>query len=164
MLLFALAYLGGNAWAQKQKIGPSGYPVPRFISLKSDRVNVRVGPGRDYDIAWTFVRARLPVEITQEYGDWRRIRDWEGKTGWIFKSLLTGYRSALITPWNKAPEKTPLLRRPGPNERIIAYLKPYVLAGVLGCQGGYCHVSGKDFEGWVDQTKLFGVYSDENFE
>lgn len=147
--------------AQSTGTGVSGLPVPRFVSLKSDRVNVRIGPSRQNDIGWTFVRSRLPVEIIQEYDNWRRIRDWEGKEGWVFKSLLSGYRSALVTPWMKQGENTPLRKRPGPNEEIVAYLEPMVLAGVVECSGGYCRVSGKDFEGWVDQSRLFGVYPTE---
>ncbi len=148
--------------AQSGGSGVSGLPVPRFVSLKSDRVNVRKGPSRNHEIGWTFIRSRLPVEVIQEYDDWRRIRDWEGKDGWVFKTLLTGYRSALVTPWlEDTIETTPLRKRPGPNEEITAYLEPLVLAGVVECKDGYCRVSGKDFEGWVDQSRLFGVYKNE---
>ncbi|SDR26441.1 SH3 domain-containing protein [Pseudovibrio sp. Tun.PSC04-5.I4] len=150
-----------TASAQSAGSGVSGLPVPRFVSLKSDRVNVRMGPSRSHDIGWTFVRSRLPVEIIQEYDDWRRIRDWEGKEGWVFKTLLTGYRSALVTPWLNVIETTPLRKRPGPNEPIKAYLEPLVLAGVVECIDGYCRISGKDFEGWIDQSRLFGVYKNE---
>ncbi len=151
------------AAAQSSGTGASGLPVPRYVSIKSDRVNVRVGPSRDHDIAWSFVKSRVPVEIIQEFENWRRIRDWEGNTGWVFRTLLSGYRSALVTPWADANETTPLRSAPGPNEQIIAYMEPLVLAGVLECDDGYCRISGKDFEGWVDQTRLFGVYPDEEF-
>ncbi len=148
--------------AQAVGAGVSGLPVPRFVSLKSDRVNVRKGPSRQHDIDWTFVRSRLPVEVVQEYDDWRRIRDWEGKEGWVFKTLLTGYRAALVTPWLEGTiETTPLRKRPGPNEEVTAYLEPLVLAGVVECVDGYCRISGKEFEGWVDQSRLFGVYKNE---
>ncbi|QUS55838.1 aspartyl-trna synthetase [Pseudovibrio brasiliensis] len=151
-----------TAQAQSAGSGVSGLPVPRFVSLKSDRVNVRNGPSRKHDIGWTFVRTRLPVEVVQEYEDWRRIRDWEGKEGWVFKTLLTGYRSALVTPWLvNTVETTPLRKRPGPNEEIVAFLEPLVLAGVVECTDGYCRISGKEFEGWVDQSRLFGVYKNE---
>ena len=53
----------------------SGLPVPRFVSLKSDHVNVRGGPNKDHDVAWVYTRPGLPVEITAEYENWRRIRD-----------------------------------------------------------------------------------------
>ncbi|WP_310621959.1 SH3 domain-containing protein [Flexibacterium corallicola] len=163
LITFLLTF-NGTAFAQAASIGASGLPLPRYVSLKSDRVNVRVGPSREHDVAWTFVRERLPVEIIQEYDEWRRIRDWEGKTGWVFRTLLTGYRSALVSPWEGSSGNTPLRKKPGPNEKVVAELEPYVLIGVLECKDGYCRVSGKDFEGWVDQTRLFGVYPDENVD
>ena len=77
----------------------TGLPLPRFVSLKSNNVNVRRGPGQDYDVAFTFVRAGLPVEITDEFDNWRKIRDSEGSEGWVFHSLLSGKRTAIVAPW-----------------------------------------------------------------
>ena len=79
--------------------GASGLPVPRFVSLKAGRVNVRVGPGEDYKIAWVFTKPGLPIEVIQEYDTWRRIRDSDGTMGWVFQSLLSGKRTAVVAPW-----------------------------------------------------------------
>jgi len=66
-----------SAWAANETVGPqSGLPMPRFVSLKADRVNVRAGPTREHEVTWVYTHAGLPVEITAEYGNWRRIRDW----------------------------------------------------------------------------------------
>ena len=75
----------------------SGLPVPRFVSLKSDHVNVRVGPTKDNDVSWIYTRSSLPVEITAEFENWRRIRDSEGSEGWVYHSLLSGRRTAVVT-------------------------------------------------------------------
>ena len=91
----------GGAAAQDPARG-TGLPLPRFVSLKSDDVNVRRGPGQEYDVAFTFVRAGLPVEITQEFDNWRKIRNSEGAEGWVFHSLLSGKRTALVAPWDKS--------------------------------------------------------------
>lgn len=117
------AVAGGSSLAQSGTTGASGFPVPRFVSLKSDRVNVRVGPSRDHRIGWTFVRAGLPVEIVQEFENWRRIRDWEGSEGWVFHSLLTGRRTALVTPW-ESDMITPLREDPRSDARVVAKLSP----------------------------------------
>ena len=79
----------------------SGLPVPRYVSLKSDHVNVRGGPTKDNDVAWIFTRSGLPVEITAESDNWRRIRDWEGSEGWVYHSLLSGRRTAMVTSKHK---------------------------------------------------------------
>jgi SH3-like domain-containing protein len=62
----------------------SGLPVPRFVSLKADRVNVRSGPNTDQDVRWVYTRAGMPVEIIAEFENWRRIRDWQGADGWVY--------------------------------------------------------------------------------
>ncbi|MEP1883141.1 MAG: SH3 domain-containing protein, partial [Roseibium sp.] len=109
---------------------------------------------------WTFVQAGLPVEIIQEFENWRRIRDWEGKEGWVFHSLLSGRRTALVTPWDDAVQ-TPLRARSKSDGQMVAELEANVLATVDECAGGWCRVHGEGYDGWIDQTRLFGVYPDE---
>ncbi|WP_163980849.1 SH3 domain-containing protein, partial [Raoultella ornithinolytica] len=75
----------------------SGLPVPRYVSLKSDHVNVRAGPTKDQDVTWIYTRSGLPVEITAEFENWRRVRDSEGAEGWVYHSLLSGKRTAVVT-------------------------------------------------------------------
>ncbi|WP_349358750.1 SH3 domain-containing protein [Stappia sp.] len=163
LMLVVVAAFGTPVQAQSGTIGPSGFPVPRFVSLKSDRVNVRVGPSREHRIGWTFVRAGLPVEIVQEFENWRRVRDWEGDEGWVFHSLLSGRRTALVAPW-EAEGTTPLRADPRSDATIVAELGPRVLANVGSCSDGWCEISGEEFSGWIDQTRLFGIYPDETVE
>ncbi|MEP2703614.1 MAG: SH3 domain-containing protein [Roseibium sp.] len=164
-----MTFLGGlslvlmPAMAQDTSSGSTDLPLPRFVSLKSDRVNVRIGPSIKYDIGWTFVQSGLPVEIIQEFENWRQIRDWEGKQGWVFHSLLSGRRTALVTPWEQN-NRTPLRARSSSDADIVAELEPFVLASVTECAGGWCRVSGETYDGWLDQTRLFGVYPDELIE
>src|ERR1700760_1152092 len=87
--------------AKDAAITTSGLPVPRYVSLKSDRVNVRLGPTKDNDVAWIYTRAGLPVEVTAEYENWRRVRDSEGAEGWVYHSLLSGRRTAVVTMKHK---------------------------------------------------------------
>jgi len=149
--------------AQSVTLGPSGLPLPRFVSLKSDEVNVRRGPGQEYEIAFTFVRARLPVEITQEFDNWRKIRDSEGAEGWVFHSLLAGKRTALIAPWDKAGP-FPAYQSADAKSAVVAYLEPKVIADVEQCTGAWCEISVKGYDGWIEQDKLWGVYPEEVFK
>jgi SH3-like domain-containing protein len=138
-------------------------PLPRFVSSKSNSVNVRRGPGQDYEVAFTFIRAGLPVEIVQEFDNWRKIRDSEGSEGWVFHSLLAGKRTALIAPWEK--EGTFPARSEAQNSAAVtAYLQPHVVADVEQCTGAWCLVSSPEFSGWIEQDKLWGVYPQEQFE
>lgn len=141
----------------------SGLPVPRYVSLKSDRVNVRAGPTKDHDVAWVFTRSGLPVEITAEFENWRRIRDWEGAEGWVYHSLLSGRRTAVVTPRSKE-ELVPLNESPETTGSVTAKLQSGVVAGVKRCNGGWCRISGEGFDGWIPQERLWGVYPNEKVD
>ena len=144
--------------------GPSSQtrlPIPRFVSLKSDRVNVRKGPSTDQAIVWVFSRAGLPVEIIAESDNWRRVRDSEGADGWVWHSMLSGRRTVLISPWTKPPETVPLYSRKSTGASTVAELAPSVLGNVLSCDGEWCELSIDDYSGFVQQDKLWGVYKDE---
>lgn len=143
--------------------GPSGLPLPRFASLKSAKANVRVGPGTDYDLKWTYVRRGLPVEIFEEYGNWRRIRDWSGEAGWVMSPLLSGRRTALVEPWDGG-EAAKL--RTHPDGAVVAVLEPGVPLKLSECDGTWCEASTsskRSLSGYVRQERLWGVYPGEHF-
>ena len=141
----------------------SGLPVPRYVSLKTDRVNLREGPSKDHRTAWVFQRAGLPVEITAEYETWRRIRDAEGTEGWVLHSLLSGRRTALVMPWAKAgTQPLSLYDKADEQARVVAQLQPNVIANVKGCKEGWCRIIiGADTTGFIKQDRLWGVYPNE---
>src|SRR5258707_7075243 len=114
-----------QAVAASGKPNTSGLPVPRFVSLKAGRVNVRVGPGEDYKIAWIFTKPGLPIEVVQEYDTWRRIRYSDGSMGWVFKSLLSGKRTVVVSPW-KSGDPRPLYTTASADSSVAAYLQPGV--------------------------------------
>jgi SH3-like domain-containing protein len=141
----------------------SGLALPRFVSLKSNEVNVRRGAGKEHDVMWTYHRAGLPVEIIAEWDNWRRIRDADGADGWVFHSLLSGRRTALIAPWTKEPT-LPLRSSGDADAKVVAVLQPRVLANVSSCTGDWCRIYGDGYDGWIQQDQLFGVYPGEKFE
>jgi len=144
--------------------GPvSGLPMPRFVSLKADRVNVRAGPNKDQDVRWVYTRAGMPVEITAEFENWRRIRDWEGAEGWVYHSLLSGRRSAVVVP-AKNQELVPLYENPNAESGVMAKLQPGVLTQIKSCDGRWCQISGKDFYGYIVQERLWGAYPHEKID
>src|SRR6476646_2639569 len=141
----------------------SGLPIPRFVSLKSDRVNVRGGPNKDQDVRWVYTRAAMPVEITAEFENWRRIRDWEGAEGWVYHSLLSGRRTAVVVPKNKG-ELVPLYESADLKSAVSARLQSGVLGTLRSCNGSWCQFSGKGFDGYVRQERLWGAYPNEQVE
>ena len=160
----ALACAAPVSAAGEMSAGPkSGLPVPRFVSLKPDRVNVRGGPTRDHEVTFVYTRSGLPVEITAESDNWRRIRDWEGSEGWVYHSLLSGRRTAVATPKDKN-QLVPLYDSGDSNAAVIARLQAGVLASVKRCTGNWCRLVGPGFDGWVVQEQLWGVYPNEKVE
>jgi SH3-like domain-containing protein len=141
----------------------TGLPLPRFVSLKSDRVNLREGPSKEHRTTWVFQRAGLPVEVTAEFETWRRIRDSEGAEGWVLHSLLSGRRTALVAPWMRSG-LLPLRRKPEEDAQPTAQLQPGVLATIRSCDGGWCRLSGDNFDGWVPQDRLWGAYPGEKID
>lgn len=143
--------------------GGSGLPLPRFVSLKADRVNVRRGPSSEHQVSWVFTRKGLPVEIVAESDQWRRIRDSGGAEGWVYYSLLAGRRTAVVAPWSEG--KTVPLRDGASGEaRPIALLQPGVMGDVESCDGSWCRVTVEGRDGWVEQEALWGVYPGERME
>lgn len=150
-----------TASAQEPQKGPvSGLPLPRYVSLKSDRVNVREGPSKEHPTVWVYTHAGLPVEITAEFETWRKIRDWEGAEGWVLHSLLSGRRTAVVAPWKKQPQ----LLTADDHQETLAKLSPGVVGSVRSCDGKWCRISGKDFDGYIQQENLWGAYPGEKFE
>ena len=144
-------------------LGPSGLPIPRFVSLKAEKVNVRRGPSSDHAVAWVFQRKGLPVEIVAEFETWRRIRDSDGEEGWILQNMLSGRRTAVMAPW-KSDESIPLYDRPSPTGGIVAKLSSGVLGDVSSCTGEWCEVTAGGYGGYVEQSQIWGVYPGETVD
>ena len=157
----ALAADDGGTQQADATSSKAALPVPRFVSLKSDKVNVRRGPSTDQAIVWVFSRAGLPVEIIAESENWRRVRDSEGSDGWVFHSLLSARRTVLVAPWTNGEESVPLYNSKSTSARAVAALQAGVLGSVLSCDGEWCNVSVDDYSGYVQQDKLWGVYKGE---
>lgn len=174
LVLIAATMAAGAAAAQsapEPNTGKAtGLPVPRYVSLKTDRVNLREGPSKDHRTSWVFQRAGLPVEITAEFETWRRIRDSEGTEGWVLHSLLSGRRTALITSQKKG-DATPVALQERADERaeVVARLQPGVITNVRQCTGSWCRIivvlpGARDLTGYIRQDRLWGVYPNEKIE
>jgi SH3-like domain-containing protein len=172
VVLSGLALQAGDAAAQpagidlsaRKKGQVTGLPVPRFVSLKADEVNVRRGPGWDHAIAWVFRRAGLPVEVIAEFDVWRQVRDSEGGTGWVVGTLLSGRRTLLVAPWKQKGEPIELYTAANRTSAINAKLSPGVLGDVRECDGQWCRITSGAVAGYVPQEMTWGVYPGERIE
>ncbi len=160
----AILATAGPALSQSkpaEQLGVStGLAVPRFVSLKSATVRMRRGPSREHNVLWTYKKAGLPVEITAEFENWRKVRDWEGSEGWIFHTLLSGRRTIMVAPWKKKG-LIGIFKKPSANAPLAARIGPKVVAKVQNCNRVWCRISGKGYEGYIQQKSLWGVYPNE---
>lgn len=144
----------------------SGLPVPRFVSLRSDHIYARSGPGMRYPVKWVFQKENLPVEVVQEFDTWRKIKDRDGETGWVHQSLLSGSRNVIVQPLDPAkPAPVDMRKSPDRDARLVARIEPGVVAALRQCQGAdFCQVAAQGFRGWIDRRCLWGIYPGEKLD
>jgi len=154
-----LILLAAAAFARDVQ-NPSGLPIPRFVSLKSDEVNIRTGPGTRYPIQWVYRKEGWPVEVIEEFDHWRKIRDMEGTAGWAHKTMLDGRRTALVR--GKGPHTV----RTDASDKARPVLKaePGVLCRLVECKREWCRVQVASRKGWLPKSALYGVYPQETFD
>lgn len=139
----------------------SGLPLPRFVSLRSDEVNLRTGPGVRYPIDWIYSRRDLPVEVIAEFEAWRKIRDWQGTEGWVHQSMLSGRRMMVVIGAAR-----PLRSGDSDSAEPVAIVEPGVLGRILSCPRAreFCRVEVNQIPGWLRRDELWGVYKGEWLE
>ncbi|TAN79708.1 MAG: hypothetical protein EPN20_00285 [Magnetospirillum sp.] len=139
----------------------SGLPLPRFVSLRSDEVNLRTGPGQRYPIDWIYARKDLPVEVIAEFEAWRKIRDWQGTEGWVHQSMLSGRRMMVVIGGRRQ-----LRGADGDSADTVAVVEPGVLGRLLQCPRNrdYCRVEVGQVQGWFKRDEIWGVYKGEWIE
>jgi SH3-like domain-containing protein len=160
-LIFVFAVfllLAQNASAEDDDQDANGLKVPRFVSLRSGEVNMRIGPGTRYGINWVYRREGLPVEILQEFDQWREIRDAEGTKGWVHKQMLQGKRMGEIVGGIGV-----LRRSPEEHGGPIIRAEPGVVGKLLECEKDWCRLQIAGRKGWIEKTHIWGVYSNEEF-
>lgn len=155
-----LAVLMLAAPAGAQTLGPeTNLPLPRFVSLKTSKANIRRGPGLTHRVDWVFMRRGMPLEIVAEYGHWRKVRDVDDAGGWVHFAMLRGQRSAVITAPRAALRKEPDRASP-----LVALAEAGVIAPLDRCTLNWCELKADGHAGWVLKTEIWGASPDEVFD
>jgi SH3-like domain-containing protein len=169
LLLIGLLLTPGLAMAADN---PSGLPLPRFVTTRSTPINVRVGPGLKYDVAWIYKIAGTPVEIIAEFDVWRKIRDVDGSEGWVHQNMLSGNRAGYVLPETNV-ERVALRTGAGDTAGISAWMGSGFMVKIQSCDGNWCSIVATDhpegghpsnYSGYVPETDLWGVYRGEAFD
>jgi len=135
----------------------TGLEIPRYVSLKSDDANIRVGPSKNYPIEIKYVKRNYPLKVLEEYEEWRKVEDFNNNIGWIHKSLISGIRTGIV------------LSNDNKNIKLFNTLGGSVI-GEIGmgnivilekCKIDLCLVSSENFKGWMDKKYIWGVKEKE---
>ena len=156
LLAAAMPATAESVGATSARGAVTNLPLPRYVSLKASEGNVRRGPSLSHRIDWVFVRRDMPLQITDEYGHWRRVRDRDGAGGWIHYSLLSGVRTVIVTE-----PMADLRTRPEAPAPVVARAEAGVVARLDSCDPSWCRISAGGHAGWVAKSALWGVASDE---
>ncbi len=152
----ALLAAGPTGQAQTETGRGTGLPLPRFVSIDSSEVNVRFGPGEDYPINWVYKQTGIPLEITQEFDHWRKVKDYEGAEGWVHASLLSNRRTVMVLGQVQA-----LRRTPSDNALVVLRAEPGVMGELLDCREDWCRVEIDGNRGWLRRDEFWGTLPGE---
>jgi SH3-like domain-containing protein len=159
LLALMIVLLGSRAHASPVQPENGALTVPRFASLHADQVNLRSGPGQRYPIEWVLTRRNMPVEITAEFDHWRRIREWDGTTGWVEEHMVDDKRFAIVEPGGG---DRPLYAAPDAASGIIARAQPGAVARLAECRGLWCRIEAAGIAGWIRREDVWGAYPGES--
>lgn len=156
VLGMAMALAFSQAGMAQERGTATNLPLPRFVSMKAQECNARRGPSLTHRIDWVFKQRDMPLEITAEFGHWRRVRDRDGAGGWVHYSLLSGSRTVIVT------EKTiDVFSRPDPSSMVEARFEEGVIARIVKCSQDWCSIAASGYDGWALKSGLWGVGPDE---
>lgn len=160
VLFSFLLLIAMPVFAQENPFHVTPYALPRFVTLGSDEVNVRTGPGPKYPITWVYNKKGLPVEVVLEYEVWRKIRDKDGEGGWVHSSLLSGNRAGII----QAEDYAPMRNKPEEDSKLRVKLERGAVVSLDECEKDWCEVDVAGYSGWVKREFIWGVYKGETFD
>ena len=124
-----------------------------FLSLKNNKVYVRVGPSKEYPIKFIYKKKYLPLEVLDKSETWRKIKDFENNSGWIHISQLSKKKSAINTNNNSL-----LYKKPTIFSQPIAKLEIGRLVLIKKCKEEWCKITSGDFSGWIFKDSLWGKF------
>jgi SH3-like domain-containing protein len=133
--------------------------LPYWASIASGQAMMRTGPERTYPGIWLYQRRDLPVKVLQVLGDWRRVREQDGTTGWMLSTLLSKRRTGIVTG-----EVRTVRQEPSSGARMLWRVEPGAVGRLGGCDGQWCRISFGERTGYLEQSALWGTDPGETVE
>ncbi len=156
MMMTDQAFAATDGQEARLTVRGSGLKVPRFVTLKSDDVNMRAGPGLEYPVTWHYQRMGLPLRVEAEFEVWRKVVDHKGDTGWMHQSVVSLRRFALVTDGSAR-----IYAKPSDESALVAVAERDALLELQSCPTQWCKVASGDVRGWMTRTALWGLLDGE---
>tara|TARA_B100000575_G_scaffold267630_1_gene245891 strand:- start:318 stop:776 length:459 start_codon:yes stop_codon:yes gene_type:complete len=121
-------------------------------SLKNTKVNVRLGPSKNYPIKFVFEKKYLPVMIIDAHYNWRKIKDYDNDTGWIHISQLSKIKTTVTTKNNEVVYSSPSIY-----SKPKVKLEIYQVLIINKCKQKWCEVRNSKTVGWIKKDRLWGI-------
>ena len=121
-----------------------------FLLLKNNKVNVRYGPGFDYEVKYIYRKINLPVKIIDKKENFRKIIDIKKNSGWIHVSQLKKSKSFIVTKDKILFNKPTLFSKP------VAKIQKGRLLIYNNCKKNWCNVETADYNGWISTDNTWG--------
>ena len=154
--LVGILMFGASVSSATERGKVTNLPIPRFVSMKASEGNVRRGPSLNHRIDWVYKRRDIPLVITDEFGNWRRVEDRDGAGGWMHHTLLSGVRTVIIEH-----DMVAMRLRPDQEAPVNARAEAGVIAELDACIMDWCRVEAGKHKGWVMKTSLWGTTPEE---
>ena len=138
----------------------TGLDIPRYISLKSNDVNIRIGPSKNYPIVIKYIKKNFPLKVIDEYEEWRKVEDFKNNTGWVHKSLISGNRTGIISSKNN--KIVNVLNTI--NGNLIGSIGNGNIVQIKKCKIDWCFVAFQNYKGWINKKYIWGIGQDEVYK
>ena len=135
----------------------TGLEIPRYVSLKSNDANIRVGPSKNYPIEIKYIKKNYPLKVLEEYEEWRKVEDFKKNIGWIHKSLISGTRTGIVL---SNDDKTIKLLNTLDGD-IIGEIGKGNIVFLEKCKTDWCFISSGNYKGWIDKKYIWGIKEKE---
>ena len=123
-----------------------------FLTLRNDKVNLRLGPSFEYPIKLFYKKKFLPVLVQEKSENFRKVRDHENNTGWIHISQLSKKKAAIVIDNNSYVYSSDTIY-----SRPIAISEAGKLLLIKRCKKKWCKVSAGGIKGWIKKETLWGL-------
>ena len=121
-------------------------------SLKNTKVNVRLGPSKNYPIKFVYEQKYLPVVIIDEHYNWRKVKDYDNDTGWIHISQLSKIITTVTTKDNQVVYSSPSIY-----SKPKAKLEIYQVLTIKKCNLKWCEIKNAKINGWIKKEYLWAI-------